>query len=195
MTRTRGRPAHTRSIGPTDSNVVVAKLSKPEGCSSSPARGRSSAIRPWFETHDERMVSPSSRSGTHRRNGDQVGLREARLEPAARRVWRTRSPCSLRRPGAMSRGDRVAFVRVGLLPSPYLVQFGLEGGPVDGRGQGHVATFTLSAAKPAGCQGRQRRIVCLTRGGKCIEVLPDSLVVVWSLKPATRCQRANAAMA
>jgi hypothetical protein len=33
------------------------------------------------------------------------------------------------------RGDRVALPGVGLLPDPQLVHFGLEGGPVDGRGQ------------------------------------------------------------
>ena len=32
------------------------------------------------------------------------------------------------------RGDRVAFPGVCLLPNPQPVQFGLEGGPVDGRG-------------------------------------------------------------
>jgi hypothetical protein len=33
------------------------------------------------------------------------------------------------------RGDRVALAGVRLLPHPQRVQFGLEGGPVDGRGQ------------------------------------------------------------
>ena len=33
------------------------------------------------------------------------------------------------------RGDRVAFPGVRLLPDPQRGQFGLEGGPVDGRGQ------------------------------------------------------------
>jgi hypothetical protein len=36
---------------------------------------------------------------------------------------------------APGRRDRVAFARVRLLPCPQRVQFGLEGGPVDGRGQ------------------------------------------------------------
>jgi hypothetical protein len=37
------------------------------------------------------------------------------------------------------RGDRVALAGVRLLPDPQPVQFGLEGGPVDGRGQARCA--------------------------------------------------------
>jgi hypothetical protein len=37
------------------------------------------------------------------------------------------------------RGDRVAFPRVRLLPNLQHVQFGLEGGPVDGRRQAGCA--------------------------------------------------------
>ena len=48
------------------------------------------------------------------------------------------------------RGDRVAFPGVRLLPDPQPVQFGLEGGPVDGRGQ----------ARCAGGAGRRPAEVC-----------------------------------
>jgi hypothetical protein len=48
------------------------------------------------------------------------------------------------------RGDRVAFPSVRLLPDPQPVQFGLEGGPVDGCGQ----------ARRAGGAGRRPAGVC-----------------------------------
>jgi hypothetical protein len=48
------------------------------------------------------------------------------------------------------RGDRVGFAGVRLLPDPQRVQFGLEGGPVDGRGQ----------ARCAGGVGRRPAGVC-----------------------------------
>jgi len=46
------------------------------------------------------------------------------------------------------RGDRVAFPGVRFLPDPQLVQFGLEGGPVDGRGQARCARG--ADGRPAG---------------------------------------------
>ena len=48
------------------------------------------------------------------------------------------------------RGDRVAFPGVRLLPDAQPVQFGLEGGPVDGRGQ----------ARCPGGAGRRLAEVC-----------------------------------
>ena len=46
------------------------------------------------------------------------------------------------------RGDRVAFAGVRLLPDPQRIQFGLEGGPVDGRGQARCAAG--AGRRPAG---------------------------------------------
>ena len=83
------------------------------------------------------LLGRGSAGVPHEVVGDELPAPLERLEQGERPVWPDQREVGVHLDHGQSpscRGDRVPFAGVRLLPNPQPVEFGLEGGPVDGRG-------------------------------------------------------------